>query len=85
MSDKPEWQLPAPSETTRGENAYIPKSAKYHCFIDGVSVCGRYTQDVVFYDALGIESGEILRNPDIACKRCCEIWIHRYVTEEVTP
>lgn len=85
MSNRPKWQLPAPPETTRGANAYTPKSAKYHCFIDNASLCGRYAQDTDFYDGLGIESGEILRGPDIACKRCREMWIRRYVPEEVAP
>lgn len=83
--DRPLWQLPAPSETTQGANAYIPASAKYHCFVGKESLCKRHAQKTEFYSEIEIESGEVLRNPDIACKRCREVWLRRYVPEEVTP
>lgn len=84
MNDRPLWQLPAPPQSGNA-NAYIPASAKYHCFVESKSLCRRHAQDEDFYSELGVESGEVLRNPDIACKRCQEIWLRRYVPEEVTP
>lgn len=81
MSDLPVWQLPAVNRTESSANAYIPKTAKFHCFVESVSLCKRHAQDTEFYET-GIESGEILRRPDIACKRCREMWLRLYVPEE---
>lgn len=81
MNDPPVWQLPIMSGTSTSANAYIQKTAKYHCFIENKSLCKRYTQDTDYYET-GIESGEILRRPDIACKKCRGIWLRRYVREE---
>lgn len=80
MNDLPVWQLPIRSEISA--NAYIPATAKYHCFIKNVSLCKRYAQDTDYYET-GIESGEILRRPEIACKKCRKMWLWRYVPEEV--
>lgn len=82
MNDLPVWQLPVGSETAKSENAYIPPTAKYHCFVEDTSLCKKYNQDTSYYET-GIESGEILRRPEIACKRCRKIWLRRYVPEEV--
>lgn len=84
MNNLPVWQLPIMSETITSANAYIQKTAKYHCFVDNTSLCKRYTQDTSYYE-VKIESGEILRRPEIACKRCQEIWLRRYVPEEAEP
>lgn len=81
MNDLPVWQLPIMSETTTPETAYIQKTAKYHCFVEHASLCKRYIQDTDYYET-GIESGEILRRPEIACKKCREMWLRRYVPEE---
>lgn len=78
INDIPVWQLPAPNETTMSANAYIPKTAKYHCFVRGDSLCRRHAQDTDYYE-LGIESGEILSRPEIACKRCFAVWKRRYI------
>ncbi len=83
MNDLPVWQLPIMSETSTSANAYIRKTAKYHCFVENTSLCKGHTQDTDYYET-GIESGEILRRPEIACKRCREIWLRRYVPEEAT-
>ncbi len=82
MNDLPIWQLPVLSETSESANVYIPKTAKYHCFVGNASLCKKYVQDTDYYET-GIESGEILSRPEIACKRCRKIWIRRYVPEEV--
>lgn len=73
----PVWQLPVPNETSQSANAYIRRNVKYHCFVDNISLCGKYTQDTDFYET-GIESGEILSRSDIACKICRKRWIHDY-------
>jgi len=80
MKDSPVWQLPAPNENTVSGNTLIPASAKYHCFENHKSLCKRHAQDTDYYE-LGIESGEILRNPQLACKRCREKWIKKYLPE----
>lgn len=82
MNNLPVWQLPVMSETSVSANAYIPATAKYHCFVDDASLCKRYAQDTRHYE-VGIESGEILRRPEIACKRCRKMWLRLYVPEEV--
>ena len=84
MNDLPVWQLPIMSETTTSANAYIQKTAKYHCFIDNASLCKRYTKDTDYYET-GSESGEILCRPEIACKKCRKMWLRRYVPEEAEP
>lgn len=76
------WQLPVSSETSKSANAYIPKTAKYHCFVEDTSLCKKYTQDTDYYET-GVESGEILRCPDIACKKCRKIWLEKYFPWEL--
>lgn len=80
MNDLPVWQLP--DTTERGsEDAEISPKVKYHCFVEDESLCKKYSQDTDFYET-GIESGEILSNPNIACKRCRQLWIKRYGMQE---
>lgn len=77
---RPVWQLPAPTETARSADAYVRSMAKYHCFVDDESLCGRYKQDTDYFE-LGMESGEILKNPHFACKKCYAKWLKRYLPE----
>lgn len=73
----PIWQLPITSDGS-GSGAYIQDRVKYHCFVNNVTLCKRYNQDTDFYETT-IQSGEILRNPDIACKICRRLWLKKYV------
>lgn len=75
----PVWELPVHAAERTG-NGYIPKSAKYHCFCNGHSLCKRYCQDTDEYE-VDIESGEILSRPEIACKVCFERWKKAYIQE----
>lgn len=80
INDLPIWQLPDTTER-RSADAEISPRVKYHCFVDGESLCKQYFQDNDFYE-MRIDSGEILSNPGIACKRCRQLWIKRYGMQE---
>lgn len=61
------WALPI------NENKeYIASNVKYHCYDDGKSLCGKYTRHGS--SETEIESGEILSNPQLACKCCYGKW-----------
>ncbi|MHC1722469.1 MAG: hypothetical protein AB9836_04590 [Aminipila sp.] len=66
-------------DTNTGEND-IAHNAKYHCFEDGVSLCGKYTQVTKFFKN-DIESGEIAMRPEIACKVCRKKWMKQFQVE----
>lgn len=71
MNDNVIWALPI------NENKeYISSNVKYHCFDDGISMCGKYFRHGV--SDTEIESGEILSNPQFACKRCYERWMKQF-------
>lgn len=71
---RPVWQLPVNGAERTG-NAYISAKAKYHCFEDNVSLCGKYAQDTSYYGrGITIEGGEILKRPNIACPECYRRW-----------
>ena len=71
---RPVWQLPVNGAERTG-NAYISMRAKYHCFVDNGTLCGKYFQDTSYYDhGITIESGEVLSRPNIACSRCFKKW-----------
>ena len=79
---RPVWQLPVHAAETYG-NAYIPATAKYHCFVDGFSLCGKYGQHTDSYDeGITVESGVALQTPQAVCKRCYKKWLRRYLPEE---
>ena len=79
--ERPVWQLPVGNE-----GGYIYKSAKYPCFVDNKSLCGRYDQCTDFYDdGITVDSGEIVHWPQIACKKCRERWLQIYREEESAP
>lgn len=73
--NKPIWQLPV------GDSEYsineIASNAKYHCFIETKSLCGKYIQYTSLYDT-DIESGEIASRPEIACKVCRNKWMKQF-------
>jgi len=68
------WALPI------NENKeYISSNVKYHCFEDingtdnaSKSMCGKYIRHDK--SETEIESGEILSNPQFACKVCYRKW-----------
>lgn len=84
--DRPVWQLIVCESDNYG-GAFVPKAAKYHCFTDNVSLCGRYAQDTAAYDdGITVISGAILHDPTIACKRCRDRWLGKFhLKEEATP
>ena len=70
----PVWQLPVAGSERTG-NAYIHPKAKYHCFVNGSSLCEQYRQKTTDYDdGITIESAAILDRPTLACKRCFKMW-----------
>lgn len=77
----PVWQLPVCGAERTG-NSYISMRAKYHCFVDDISLCGKYHQDTSDYDhGITIESASIVEIPQNACKRCFELWKEKYNVE----
>lgn len=65
------WQLPMAS-LEKNSTGYIHGNAKAHLFMeDWVSVCGRYEQDVNYYD--DIDETEI--NKKGCCKKCWKKYI----------
>lgn len=76
-NDLPVWQIPVQSDKLTNKNSFLNPKLKFHCFVDCYSLCGKYAQDTDFYET-GIESGEILRRPEIACKKCREICMRKY-------
>lgn len=65
------WQLPMAS-AEKNSTGYIHGNAKAHLFMeDWVSVCGRYEQDVNYYD--DIDETEI--NKKGCCKKCWKKYI----------
>lgn len=65
------WQLPMAS-LEKNSTGYIHGNAKAHLFMeDWVSVCGRYEQDVNYYD--DIDETDI--NKKGCCKKCWKKYI----------
>ena len=78
---RPVWQLPVNGAERTG-NAYISAKAKYHCFVENVTLCGKYDQDTSYYDhGITKESGEILKRSNIACSKCFKRW-QKTINEE---
>lgn len=62
------WALPVV------DGKEITNRSKYHCFdIDNLSMCGQYEQNNDIFET-NIDSGEILSNPQLACKVCYKKW-----------
>ena len=77
----PVWQLPVHAAERTG-GAYIPAAAKYHCFVDDKSLCGKYIQCTDCFDAgITADSDVISQSPQTACKQCYKLWAHRYLPE----
>lgn len=65
------WQLPMAS-AEKNSTGYIHGNAKVHLFIDSYdSVCGRYEQDVNYYD----DADESEINERDCCKKCWKKYI----------
>jgi len=71
LNSKVKWALPINQDKELGKE--IAHNAKYHCYDDNKSLCGKYNQDNDFFET-DINSGEILNKPDIACKICFNKW-----------
>lgn len=76
-SGQPVWELPVKEDARYGKRTHIDKRVKYHCFVDGDSLCNRYGQDTDFYDT-DIASGEIMAFPVVACRVCFEKWKRKF-------
>ena len=72
----PVWQLLVNQE------GYVPGSAKYHCYVDDRSLCGRsYQVTTDFDDGITCESAAIVERPHLTCKRCLTKWKRDYRVE----
>lgn len=77
----PVWQLPVSGAEKTG-NSYISMRAKHHCFVDDVSLCGKYHQFTDDYDyGITIKSASVLETPQFACKKCLKLWKEQYNVE----
>lgn len=80
-SRSPVWQLPVAGAERTG-NAYINPTAKYHCFVDALSLCGKYSQCTLYYDdGITIEGGVALQLPHSCCSKCYRKWKRNYRVE----
>ena len=64
----PVWQLPVRERVLVGKPDWVHPLAKFHCFVGGKSLCGKYEQDTDFFET-DIESGEIVQFPACGCKK----------------
>ena len=72
----PVWQLMV------NKDGIVPGSAKYHCFENNVSLCGKYSQDTSFYDdGITCESAAIPERPNLVCQRCLAKWKREFQVE----
>jgi hypothetical protein len=65
------WQAPVKRNNFTDYESIHPK-AKYHAFVNCVSLCGLYSQDTDYYET-GIEESELMKNQKLACQRCLKI------------
>lgn len=72
-TDYPSWRLPR-----NYRDRFMDSRIRYHCFIDGASLCGKYKEGLADTQP-DIESGEILVNPQLACTKCRELWIKLFL------
>lgn len=78
----PVWQLPVFEDGFSGSN-YVPMKAKYHCFVNGVSLCKKYHQITDVYDSgITVEGDDVAHSPGIVCKRCLTLWKKRYCLDD---
>ncbi|MFR7272476.1 hypothetical protein ACLVL5_06250 [Streptococcus pneumoniae] len=62
------WQLPLVKSDTKGHDR-ASSAAKYHAFVDNVSLCGKFSQQTEEFDIEVFEI-QIVAMPELACKRC---------------
>lgn len=70
------WQLPVKQSVFTNTDWIHPK-AKYHCFDkNGCSLCGKYTQDIYFFET-DLEYNYFIskdEHEDFKCKKCKKIF-----------
>lgn len=62
------WQLPVKQSNLTCTDWIHPK-AKYHAYINDVSLCGKYSQCTSFFETT-IEASKLMVNKEMACKSC---------------
>lgn len=68
------WQLPV-SYSERDGDVRVKQSAKYHCFLDDRSLCGKHYQLTSDYDeGISITNLYATQHPDHVCKHCYNKW-----------
>lgn len=68
------WQVPVRERLLEGKPDWVHPLTKAHCFVNNVSLCGRYMQATYFYET-DVENINILKNPETVCKSCYRKWI----------
>ena len=64
------WQLPV-RQSNRTDHDWVHPRAKYHAFLEGESLCGKFRQDTNYFETT-IDASELLKNKTVACKRCLQ-------------
>jgi preprotein translocase subunit SecA len=62
------WQLPV-IQSDLTDHDWIHPKAKYHAFLNNISICDKYSQDTNYFET-SIEASELLKNRDLPCKKC---------------
>ena len=66
------WMLPV-KQSNITDHDWIHPKAKYHCFFNDTSLCEKYQQDQDYFET-DIDYRRIVKEPELACKKCYEIW-----------
>lgn len=74
------WQVPVRERLLAGKSDWVHPLTKAHCFVNNVSLCGRYMQATDFYET-DVANTDILTHPETACKSCYRKWIKKYITK----
>ena len=66
------WMLPV-KQSNITDHDWIHPKAKYHCFFKDTSLCEKYQQDQNYFET-DIDYRRIEKEPELACKKCYQIW-----------
>lgn len=65
------WQLPV-KQSNLTDHDWIHHNARYHYFVNGKSLCGKYSQDTEFFETSPEDNGIELTS-DLACLKCLSL------------
>lgn len=65
-----EWQLPVQDDSLRYKEHPIHGNSKVHCFVNGSSLCKKYSMYPGEYKTTDFDDRNIQTNPECFCKKC---------------